>query len=163
MKSGKSLLMAVVLLGLALVPAYAAIPNTAVIFHDAYMTYTDVPATVGQESRPPFKTYLVGIYDQDVTPWMDVLVQLEDGKWYGPERNEDGITAQPLPEGYHWEFSNGFAGTPNGEMWWKGSELDVDGEATLFDADGNVVIAVPVRIELHIPGTSSGGAVEKPY
>ncbi len=65
----------------------------------------------------PDVTVPVGIYQQDVIPWMDVLIQLEDGKWYGPERNDDDKTVEPLPEGYHWEFVGGFSGTPGGEMW----------------------------------------------
>ena len=148
MKSGKSLLLAIVLLGMALVPAYAATPNIAVIFHDAFMTYDDI--------RPDV-TIPVGIYQQDVTPWMDVLIQLEDGKWYGPERNDDDKTVEPLPEGYHWEFVGGFSGTPGGEMWWNGA--GPEGEARLLAGDDSVLVAVPVRIELHIPGTSDGGAV----
>ena len=145
MKLGMGLFVAVLLMGIALAPVQAAAPEGMVIFHDAFRTYDDI-----QPGGPVH----VGMYQQDVTPWMDVLVQLEDGKWYGPERNGDDISAEPLPEGYRWEFANGFSGTPAGEMWWNASAPE--GEAKLFDPSGNVVVVVPLRIELHIPGTSDG-------
>jgi hypothetical protein len=73
----------------------------------------------------------VGQYRSGMTPWMDLLVLLPDGNWYGPERNpSDGIEALPLPADFWWEVTEAFGATPTGEVWWQG--LGPEGNATLY-------------------------------
>jgi hypothetical protein len=88
----------------------------------------------------------VGKYQSGVSPWLDLLVRSED-TWYGPERQEDEIAAVPLPDGYGWEASGGFASLPNGEAWWTGP--DVAGTASLIGPDGNELYTLELRVEFY--------------
>lgn len=92
----------------------------------------------------------VGVYEPGALPWLDLLVQL-GGTWYGPEREpNDGIEAEPLPEGYRWEATGGFGALPNGEAWW--TESDTVGTARLFGPGGGVVVEVPLEVAFRAGG-----------
>lgn len=86
-------------------------------------------------------------YRADVSPWLDLLVRLDDGSWYGPERNDDAINALPLPEGYRWETEGSFETLPNGEAWWAGP--GVEGTATLIGPDGSGLITLHLEVAFY--------------
>jgi len=121
-------------------------PNVIVIFHDAFDTYQDIQ---------PDGVIHAGMYHESTVPWVDLLVRLDDGLWYGPERNADDIEALPLPDGYAWECTGGFGCLPNGELWWNG--LGTESTTVLRDADGVEVHRPLLRLEIHA-GSGSGGA-----
>jgi hypothetical protein len=99
----------------------------------------------------------VGIYEKETLPWMDLLALLDD-TWYGPERApDDGIDAQPLPEGYRWECDGGFACHPNGEVWYVGPENE--GTAHLYNPGGEVLAELPLKVAFH---GGDGGGEEPP-
>lgn len=161
MKTLNWLLVSAFVLALSAVPALAS-PNftvinptqsdgnantsaSSVVFHDSFSTHRDVL---------PDRVVSVGEYQSGVTPWFDLLVQLPDGTWLGPERNlDDSINAQSLPEGFRWQVTEGFGVLPNGEAWWTGPGTEA--WATLWDAQGNEVVKFPFRIQIHTPTSDS--------
>jgi len=92
----------------------------------------------------------VGVYESWAMPWMDLLVQLDDGNWYGPERREDEIQALPLPAGYRWETDGEFSCMEDGGVWW--NETSTEGNARLFYGD-----ALLLELQLRIEFIDSGG------
>ena len=90
---------------------------------------------------------MIAKYRPDVSPWLDLLVRLDDGSWYGPERNDDAIDALPLPEGYRWETEGSFETLPNGEAWWAGP--GVEGTATLIGPDGSGMITLHLELAFY--------------
>ena len=97
----------------------------------------------------------VGVYVRGILPWMDLLVRMGD-TWYGPEREpNDGINAQPLPDGYAWECTGGFGCHPNGEAWW--AETSDEGTAKLTGPSGAVLVEVPLKIVIRGAGEIGGG------
>jgi hypothetical protein len=115
------------------------------------LTVTPVPLMQASEARVIYHGAEVvegkGRYRSGVEPWMDLLVRLEDGQWYGPERQEDDIEALPLPDGYGWETGGNFSSLPNGEAWWTGPGLV--GEARLIGPDGSQIYTLQLRVEFY--------------
>ena len=56
-------------------PGYPAAPQTGIDFHDSANIY---------QSPVAYGSVNVGVYAPGVTPWMDLLVQM-NGQWYGSE------------------------------------------------------------------------------
>ena len=121
-------------------PGYPTAPQAGIDFHDATNIY-QAPAAYGAVN--------VGVYNPGVTPWMDLLVQM-NGQWYGPNRDPSyNLTPQPLPPEYPWQVTQGFGALPNGEAWWTGPETSAT--ATLYGPNGAVVTSVPFQLQLEQP------------
>jgi hypothetical protein len=114
-------------------------------------TVTPVPLMQASEAKVIYHGAEVvegiGRYRSGVEPWMDLLVRLEDGQWYGPERQEDDIEALPLPDGYGWEAAGNFSTLPDGEAWWTGPGLV--GEARLIGPDGSQIYVLQLKVEFY--------------
>ena len=95
----------------------------------------------------------IPVYRPEVLPWLDLLVRLEDERWYGPDRAANIEGVWPLPQGYRWETQGGFSSLPNGEAWWNGT--GPAGEAILYGPDGRALQQVPLRIGFQSPFTVS--------
>gem|GEM_PF-796703 len=93
------------------------------------------------------------VYKLGELPWLDLLVRLEDERWYGPERAVKVNEVLPLPQGYRWETRGGFSSLPNGEAWWNGT--GPVGEAILYGPNNRTLQRVPLRIEFQRPFTVS--------
>jgi hypothetical protein len=85
-------------------------------------------------------------YPTGTQPWLDLLIRSGE-TWYGPERNADDVTAQPLPEGYRWEVEGSFATLPDGEAWWTGPSFE--GQAKLIGPDGGELYRLDLRVEFY--------------
>lgn len=116
-------------------PIFMRPQGLQVIFQAATRVYLDDAGGVPQ---------FVAEYDSGIEPRMDLLVQLEDGKWYGPERCDDEIDALRLPSNFSWQTSGDFQSLATGEAWWEGPS--VSGDATLTYPGGAVQLGLRVEI-----------------
>jgi hypothetical protein len=88
----------------------------------------------------------VPLYREGVLPWLDLLVRLEDDRWYGPARTADGLQVLPLPQRYRWETRGGFSSLPNGEAWW--NKTSPEGEAILYGPDNTELQRLQLKVEI---------------
>jgi hypothetical protein len=134
-------------------PAVLLAPTTGsgIVFHDAVNAYQEIKADLKNLAID------VGMYQEGPVPWIDLLVQMSDGKWYGPERDaKDTIQALPLPPGYHWVVTEGFGALPNGEVWFVGPKTEA--WAVLYGPGEQELHRFPFRVELPGQGHEGPGA-----